>query len=661
MCPTALLGTCPNWAASRREQGGTPDILRGLQAGNSAAASHDSEASRDMCGIIGYVGPKACDNILLEGLERLEYRGYDSAGISMIDPDSGELKTIRAVGNLSYLRAAVGDTTHTATTGVGHTRWATHGAPSERNAHPIADRSGKITVVLNGIIENYIALREELSAEGFEFQTETDAEVVPFLVERAYKGDLVAAVKATYEQLEGHFAIVVVHTDHPDTLVGARKQCPLVIGVGEGETYIASAIAAFLKWTKDVQLIEDGEIVVVTPGGARFLSIETGELQREVTKVEWDDDAAEKAGYETFMLKEIFEQPDALENTLGERLRRGAPVRLADEIGITPEQARNIDHVMILGCGTSYHAGLVGRYMLETWAGVHAEVDLASEWRHRDYPLDENSLVIGVTQSGETADTLAAMEKAGVCGAHVLALTNVMGSQATRVAEGTLYTRAGLEIGVAATKTHVAQVMGFAILALYIAEARGLINAEEHEHVREELHRVPDLLRVMLESESWQDNIREIANTYWERDFFMFLGRHLGLPVSLEGALKLKEISYIPSDAYAAGEMKHGPIALLDETTPTVVVATDSHVYEKVVSNIQEVRARGAKVIAIASEGNEGIREHADHVITIPRVRNELMPLLAIVPLQLIAYHIATMRGLNVDQPRNLAKTVTVE
>lgn len=614
-----------------------------------------------MCGIIGYVGDKACDRILLEGLERLEYRGYDSAGISLLDTGAQSLRTIRALGNLSKLREAVGDDMHPATTGIGHTRWATHGRPAERNAHPIADSSGKITVVLNGIIENYVQLREELMAEGFEFKTETDAEVVPFLVERAYTGDLVEAVKATYRQLDGHFAIVVMHTDHPDTLVGARRQCPLVVGVGNGETYIASAIAAFLKWTKEIQLIEDGEIVVVSPAGARFLSTESGELTREVQQIDWDDDAAEKAGYETFMLKEINEQPEALENTLGERLRRGAPVQIGDETGISAEIARGLRHVVILGCGTSYHAGLVGRYLLESWAGIHAEVDLASEWRHRDFPLGPDTLVIGVTQSGETADTLAAMEKARACGARVLALTNVLGSQATRVADGTLYTRAGLEIGVAATKTHVAQAMAFAVLAMYLAEQRGSLDAESHEAIRDEIHRVPDLLRVMLDSDSWNTNIRAIAEQYHEAPFFMFLGRHLGLPVCLEGALKLKEISYIPSDAYAAGEMKHGPIALLDERTPTVVVATDSHVYDKIVSNIQEVRARGAHVIAVASEGNSDIAMHADHVIHIPRVRNELMPLLAVVPLQVMAYHIASLRGLNVDQPRNLAKTVTVE
>lgn len=613
-----------------------------------------------MCGIIGYVGPKKVDSILLEGLERLEYRGYDSAGISLFDEDRGEFETIRAVGNLSKLREAVGSADRPAHFGIGHTRWATHGRPAEHNAHPFRSRDSKITVVLNGIIENYVELRSELSTQGFEFQSETDAEVVPFLIEQAYNGDLIAAVKAAHGRLEGHFAIVVMHTDHPDTMVGVRRQCPLVIGVGEGETYVASAIAAFLKWTKTVQLIEDDEIVVVTPAGARFLSLEGGELTREATQIDWDEDAAEKGGYETFMLKEINEQPDALENTLGERMRRGNPVDIA-ETGLTPEDAKRIRHVVVLGCGTSYHAGLVGRYMLETWGGVHAEVDLASEWRHRDFPLGDDTLVIGVTQSGETADTLAAMEKARVCGAKVLAVTNVLGSQATRVADGTLYTRAGLEIGVAATKTHVAQVMAFAILAMWFAEQRGSIGGAEHDIVREEMHRVPDLMRVMLESESWHHNIREIATRFSNKDFFMFLGRHVGLPVSLEAALKLKEISYIPSDAYAAGEMKHGPIALLDEDTPTVVIATDSHVYDKVISNIQEVRARGAAVIAIATEGNESITQHADHVIFVPRTRNELMPLLAIVPLQLMSYHIASQRGLNVDQPRNLAKTVTVE
>ena len=613
-----------------------------------------------MCGIIGYVGTKHADSILLEGLERLEYRGYDSAGISLFDAASGEFETIRSVGNLSKLREAVGSESRPANFGIGHTRWATHGKPEEHNAHPFRSPDGKVTAVVNGIVENYVELRAQLEAKGYEFTSETDVEVVPFLVDEAYNGDLLAAVKAAYAQLEGHFAIVIMHSDYPDTMVGIRHQAPLVIGVGDGETYIASAISAFLKWTKTVQMIEDDELVVVTPAGTRFLSLEDNELTREAMQVDWDDDAAEKGGYETFMLKEINEQPDALENTLGERMRKGMPADLA-ETGLTPEDAKKFRHVVILGCGTSYHAGLVGRYMMESWGGVHAEVDLASEWRHRDFPLGEDTLVIGVTQSGETADTLGAMEKARVCGARVLAVTNVLGSQATRVADGTLYTRAGLEIGVAATKTHVAQVMAFAVLAMWFAEQRGSMEETEHQIVREELQRVPDLMRVMLESESWHKNVQDISTRYAMKDFFMFLGRHVGLPVGLEGALKLKEISYIPSDAYAAGEMKHGPIALLDEDTPTVVIATDSHVYDKVVSNIQEVRARGAAVIAIATEGNTDIHQHADHVIYVPRTRNELMPLLAIVPLQLFAYHIATARGLNVDQPRNLAKTVTVE
>ncbi|MCW2927500.1 MAG: glucosamine/fructose-6-phosphate aminotransferase, isomerizing [Thermoleophilia bacterium] len=613
-----------------------------------------------MCGIIGYVGPKQVESILLEGLERLEYRGYDSAGISLFDAERGEFETIRAVGNLAKLREAVGEGARPSHFGIGHTRWATHGRPAEHNAHPFRSSDSQITVVLNGIIENYIELREELTKAGFEFQSETDAEVVPFLVEQAYNGDLIAAVKAAHARLEGHFAIVVMHTDHPDTMVGIRRQCPLVIGVGDGETYIASAIAAFLKWTKTVQMIEDDEIVVVTPAGARFLSLENGELTREAMQIDWDEDAAEKGGYETFTLKEINEQPDALENTLGERMRRGAPADLS-ETGLTNEDAKKFRHVVILGCGTSYHAGLVGRYMMEGWTGLHAEVDLASEWRHRDFPLGEDTLVIGVTQSGETADTLAAMEKAKICGAQVLALTNVLGSQATRIAHGTLYTRAGLEIGVASTKAHVAQVMAFSVLAMWLAEQRESMDAVEHDLVREELQRIPDLMRVMLESETWHTSIREVAERFSDKPFFMFLGRHVGLPVALEAALKLKELSYIPSDAYAAGEMKHGPIALLDTDTPTVVIATDSHVYDKTISNIQEVRARGAAVIAVATEGNEDIRQHADHVIYVPRTRNELMPLVGIVPLQLLAYHIATARGLNVDQPRNLAKTVTVE
>lgn len=618
-----------------------------------------------MCGIIGYVGEKACDRILLEGLERLEYRGYDSAGISLLEKERGGIETIRSVGNLSKLREALGSDDHTATTGVGHTRWATHGAPTQRNAHPITDCSGTISIVLNGIVENYVALREELQADGHEFSSETDAEAVAHLVEREYfhgerRGDLVEAVKATFFRLEGHFAIVVMSTEHPDVLVGVRRQCPLVIGVGIGETYIASAVAAFLKWTKQIQLIEDDEIVVVTPQGARFIDVHTGDVSREITQVDWSEDAAEKHGYDTFLLKEIHEQPDALENTLGERLRRGAPVQLED-LGLDSGRVSTIDRVVILGCGTSYHAGLVAAYMFEQWAKLHVDVELASEWRYRDTPMSENTLVIGVTQSGETADTLAAMQRAVASGAHVIAVTNVLGTQATRIGHGTLFTRAGLEVSVASTKAHVSQIMAFALLAMFLAEERGTLDEHERDEIRQELHRIPDLLRVMLESQSWNENVRAIAERYNDRGFFMYIGRHAGLPVCLEGALKLREITYIPTDAYAAGEMKHGPIALLDSRTPTIVVATDSHVYEKVISNLEETRARGATVIAVASEGNTDIDSHANHVIRVPRVRNELMPMLAVVPLQLLAYHIATMRGLNVDQPRNLAKTVTVE
>jgi glucosamine--fructose-6-phosphate aminotransferase (isomerizing) len=608
-----------------------------------------------VCGIIGYVGQRPCKDLLLQGLERLEYRGYDSAGLALCEDD--ELDYVRAVGNLQVLKEAVGPNGSLATTGLGHTRWATHGAVTEQNAHPLTGcDDGMLAIVLNGIVENYRELKGSLEAEGHAFHTETDAEVVVHLIERHYQGDLLEATREAYRELEGHFAFVVIHHDHPEELVGARRQCPLLVGVGTSEMFFASMAAAFIGETRSIQLIEDGEVVAITPEGSRFVSVEDGELEREVVEVDWDMEAAEKSGYETFMLKEIYEQPEAVGETLGERVRHG---KLELEgIGMTDEELTNLRRIVILACGTAYHAGVVGRYVIEERARVPVEPDIASEWRYRNPVIGKDTLVIGISQSGETADTIAAIRLAREKGARTLAITNMMGSQITREVDSVLYTRCGLEIGVAASKTFTAQVSLFYLLALKLAQLRGTMAPDELSFILDEVHALPRKMKAFLDGDH---PIEEVAQRYYDKPFFLYLGRHVGLPVCLEGALKLKEIAYVPTEAYSAGEMKHGPIALLDEDTPVVVVATESHVYDKVVSNIQETRARGAHVIAIATDGNEDIQHHADDVIYVPRTPAFLQAVLAVLPLQLLAYRIARLRGLNVDQPRNLAKTVTVE
>jgi glutamine---fructose-6-phosphate transaminase (isomerizing) len=608
-----------------------------------------------VCGIIGYVGPRACKPLLLHGLERLEYRGYDSAGI-VLREDEG-LDYVRAVGNLSHLKAAASMNGSGATTGLGHTRWATHGRVSEANAHPLTGcEDGQLALVLNGIVENYRELKESLQAEGHSFSSETDAEVVAHVIERHYQGDLVEAVRAAYSELEGHFAFVVIHHDHPGLLVGARHQCPLVVGVGDDEMFFGSNAAAFLRETKRVMFPEDGDIVAITPDGARFVRADDGKVEHEVLELDWDDESAEKAGYETFMLKEIYEQPDAIRETIGDRVRHGRLV--LEGLGLEDEDLKTLRRIVILACGTAYHAGVVGRYVIEEWARVPVEPDIASEWLYRNPVIGPDTLVIGISQSGETRDTVHAMKLAREKGAHTVAITNMMGSQITREVDSTLFTRCGLEVGVAASKTFTAQVALLYLIALKMAQVRRTLPAAQIEFILDEVYDLPIKVQQFLDG---SHPIEEIAQRHFDKPFFLYLGRHIGLPVCLEGALKLKEISYIPTEAYSAGEMKHGPIALLDDDTPVVCIATDSHVYDKIVSNIQETRARGASVIAIATDGNEDIQHHADDVIYVPRTPAFLQAALAVVPLQLLAYRIARLRGLNVDQPRNLAKTVTVE
>ena len=622
-----------------------------------------------MCGIVGYVGDRAVRSILLAGLQNLEYRGYDSAGISVLA--DGEIESVRAVGHLSRLRermeeedGAVAVVEREATVGIGHTRWATHGRVTEENAHPHDDNRGRVHIVLNGIVENFVALKERLAEQEAHFTSETDAEVVAHLI--AYHlerggddADFVEAVRLAYNDLLGHYAFVAMSADHPDVIVGARKECPLVIGRGEGEQFIGSAIPAFLSDTREVQFLEDNEIAALTRAGVSILSADGTPVDREVTHIDWDAETAEKGGYETFMLKEIHDQAEAVAETVADRTVREDGVDLGDLGTIGDEVLATCRRVVVVGCGTAYHAGLVGRYAIEQWARVPVEMDIASEYRYRDPVVGPGDLVVGMTQSGETADTLAAMRLAGERGAAVLAVTNVQGSQATRDADGVLLTRAGLEVGVAATKTFVAQVAAMYLLALRLAELRGGLEPERLAALVAAVKHLPHAISAFVERDAGR--IEALAAEVSDQNFFLYLGRHVGLPVALEGALKLKEISYIATDAYAAGEMKHGPIALLEDGTPVVVVATNSPVLDKVISNMQEVRARGARVIAVASEDNTEIEAHADVVLRVPAADWMLEPIVAVLPLQLLAYHIARRRGLDVDKPRNLAKTVTVE
>jgi glucosamine--fructose-6-phosphate aminotransferase (isomerizing) len=649
-----------------------------------------------VCGIVGYVGSRPARELLLAGLKKLEYRGYDSAGISLIEGD--RIEAVRAVGNLSALEAKLGAagtavgldggtasdgadggdavragatgregtatavaerSAGTATTGIGHTRWATHGRVSEENAHPHYDTHDRVHVVVNGIVENYMTLKQRLADAGCRFTSETDAEVIAHLIASHDDSDLTAAVWAAFAELQGHFAFVAMSLREPDTLVGARQECPLVIGRGKGEQFIASAVPAFLAQTRAVQYVENGEIVVLRPEGVSIMTSAGKPVGREIDQVDWDEDTAEKGGYETFMLKEIHEQADTVAETIADRIAGGTGVDLDEPGALEKGLLAGVRRIVIVACGTSYHAGLIGRYAIEEWARLPVEMEIASEYRYRNPVVGSGDLVIGISQSGETADTLAAMRTARERGARVLAITNVMGSQITRDADGVLFTRAGLEIGVAATKTFVCQVAAIYLLGLRLAELRGTLEPQRIAELVGELGRLPHCIEETIEHAAAP--VARVAEEHWRDEFFLYLGRHVGLPVALEGALKLKEISYIATDAYAAGEMKHGPIALLDERTPVVCVATDSPVLEKMISNMQEVRARGAHVIAITTYGGARISEQVEVAIPVSAVDWMLQPILAVLPLQLLAYEIAKRRGLNVDQPRNLAKTVTVE
>jgi glucosamine--fructose-6-phosphate aminotransferase (isomerizing) len=593
--------------------------------------------------------------VLLGGLARLEYRGYDSAGIALVGDDL--IEVVRRVGKLQHLREAVAATPVAGSVGIGHTRWATHGAPNEANAHPHTDCHGTVAVVHNGIIENFVELREELASAGHVLRSETDTEVVAHLIESAYDGDLAATVARVVRRLHGSYALGVVHREHPELIVVARQDSPLIIGLGEGENIVASDIPAVLEYTREVLVLHDGEIATVTADGVNVIDANGAEPAPEIMHVEWDLDAAEKGGYEDFMLKEIFEQPTAIRETIRGRVGADGHIQTS-ELAMTDAEIAAIDRVVIIACGTSYHAGVVAKTLIETWARIPVEVDWSSEFRYRDPIVDGETLVVAVTQSGETADTLAGVREARRRGAKAFAITNVVGSRVTRESDGVIYTHAGPEIGVAATKTFTAQVAAITMLALKIAQAKGVLSRERIAALWAGLEQLPEVVESILADEQ---DIEACAASCTSAVSSLFIGRGIGVPVAMEGALKLKEISYIHAEAYAAGEMKHGPIALITPDVPVVVVATQGRTYEKVISNIQEVRARGARIIAVATRGDDEISRHAEHVLWVPPTDEELSAIPATVPLQLLAYYIAKLKGCNVDQPRNLAKSVTVE
>ncbi|HDP70090.1 MAG TPA: glutamine--fructose-6-phosphate transaminase (isomerizing) [Actinobacteria bacterium] len=608
-----------------------------------------------MCGIVGYVGNKNSVPILLDGLKKLEYRGYDSAGLAV--PGNGMVEIVKEVGNLSHLEDAVSNNRINGNLGIGHTRWATHGRPTQANAHPHNDCKNKISVVHNGIIENFIELKEALIGRGHTFHSETDTEVIPHLIEECYDGDLFEAVQSAIKDLEGSFAIAVICQDNPDLIVVARKDSPLIIGIGDREYFVASDIPAVLNYTKDIFILQDCEMAKITSKGISITTFEGEEVNKDIFKVKWDDEAAEKGGYEDFMLKEIYEQPKAIRETLRDKFGKDGEI-IFEEVPFGKEKACELNKVVIIACGTSYHAGLVGKQAIEQWAKVPVEVDISSEFRYSNPILNENDLVITITQSGETADTLAGVREAKNRGATVIGVTNVLGSTITREADGMIYTHAGPEIGVAATKTLVSQMAVLYVFALYLAKCRGTLSDEEIAAIACDIQKLPDQVEEIL---SANGKIKDVANKYANCADFLYLGRGIGLPVALEGALKLKEISYIHAEGYAAGEMKHGPIALLDEGVPVVAIATKSKVHEKILGNIQEVRARGADVIAVSTFGDKEIEKVADHTFYVTETMETLSAILAVIPLQLLAYYMAKARGCNVDQPRNLAKSVTVE
>ena len=615
-----------------------------------------------MCGIVGYVGPRDAGQVLLDGLRRLEYRGYDSAGLAIHDGEA--LTIVRAVGKLDNLAAAIGFKELPGGLGLGHTRWATHGRPSEVNAHP--HRAGPVAVVHNGIIENHLELKRELERDGVAMTSDTDTEIAAHLIDRALgevkeshgEGALLEAVRRALRQIRGAYGLAVISEDSPDRLVVAKKASPLVIGMGRGENLCASDIPALLSYTRDILILEDGEVAELTAGGVRVETLDGTQVKRRARRIDWSPVQAEKGGYKHFMLKEIFEQPRAIEDTLRGRIDLEAGDLVDAELGLSHELAEKVERVYFVACGTSYHASLAGRYYVEQLARIPAQCELASEVRYREPVFGPGDLVVAVSQSGETADTLAALQEARRQGATILALTNVLDSAISRAADGSLYTHAGPEIGVASTKAFTTQLVAMLMLSVYLGRRRGGLSRERAREVLQALVQVPsDLRRVLARA----DDVIGVARRWHHAKHMLFLGRGLGYPIALEGALKLKEISYAHAEGYAAGEMKHGPIALIDETMPVVVIVPrDSH-YEKTLSNLQEVRAREGRVIAVVTEGDEVVNQWTEDLLFVPPVAEWVVPLVTCLPLQLLAYHIADLKGTDVDQPRNLAKTVTVE
>ncbi len=618
-----------------------------------------------MCGIVGYIGPKRVVPLILDGLRRLEYRGYDSAGIAVIGTD-GKLAIRRAPGKLRNLEESLRATPMEGVYGIGHTRWATHGRPTEENAHPHRDCAGEIVVVHNGIIENYIELKNELLAEGHKFQTETDTEIIAHLLEKFSKdASLEKAVLKAVKVMGGAYALVAVSARDPNKIVAARMGPPIVVGLGDHEYFVASDIPAILAHTRSVFFLGDGEVAILTPQGVRLVDFESNSISRPPQHIAWDPIMAEKGGFKHFMQKEIFEQPRAVRDTLLGRISQETGKVFLDEMDISEQEFRSFRDVKIVACGTSWHAGLAGKFMIERLAHLPVEVDYGSEYRYRDPILDKNSLVIAISQSGETADTIAAEREARQKNAKVLAICNVVGAMLTREANGTIYTHAGPEIGVASTKAFTGQLTALLLTALYLAQVRGGLAPAVSQNLMQELTRIPHKIENILQRDS---HIEELARQFFRHTDFLYLGRGIHYPIALEGALKLKEISYIHAEGYPAGEMKHGPNALIDENLPVVLIATRDESdpasmlrYEKTISNLQEVKARDGIVIAVVTEGDRMARETADHVIEIPAAPDLIAPILEIVPLQLLAYHIAVRRGCDVDQPRNLAKSVTVE
>jgi glutamine---fructose-6-phosphate transaminase (isomerizing) len=612
-----------------------------------------------MCGIVGYVGAKPALDVVLDGLKRLEYRGYDSAGVAIRNAD-GDLAVVRRAGKLGNLQAALADAdaaSLSGTLGIGHTRWATHGAPTDRNAHPHVDCSGAVAVVHNGTLENFAELRDGLERRGHTLSSETDTEAVAHLIEDRYDGDLAAAVRDVCAELEGSFVLVVAHRDQPDLVVGARRNLPLVVGLGDGESFLASDVTAFIAHTRTARVLDQDQVVELRRDGVLVTDAAGRPVAGEEFHVDWDTAAAEKAGYDYFMLKEIDEQPEAVRETVGGRLDANGRLML-DELAMSDEDVLGLSQVIVVGCGSTYHSGLVGKYAIERWARLPVHVEIASEFRYRDPVLDRRTLIVAISQSGETADTLEAVRHARRQRASVLAVTNTVGSSLARESDATFYTRGGPEVAVASTKAVMTQLAAVYLVGLYLAQLRGFRDADEVRSHFHDLSQTPELVSAVL---SRMDPVRKLAREIAASERVLFLGRHVGYPMALEGALKLKELAYVSAEGFPAGEIKHGPIALIEKGTPVVVIAPRHALTPKLVTNVQEIRARGARTIVIATDGDESMAPHADDLVRIPDTKSLLSPMLTLVPMQVLAAEFAMARGLDVDQPRNLAKSVTVE